>query len=458
MSDKQQVESYDYIIIGSGTCGATLAKKLGEQGKRVLVLERGNDKPLKETFTGFASVADQVSIGKKFNTARAITMGGSTAMYFGVAMLPDTNAFKQIGLDITAAVTEAQSLLPLAELPDDLITPQAMRLAEAAQSCGLDWQKHKMLIDQSKCTQGYAYEAKWKARSFMADAIESGIDLQCNAEVKQIVVHDGIATGVRYIRKTGLLSKEICEVSGGTILVCAGELASPKLIKDAGVESIGAQGFFADPGYALYGLVPDLHGTEGFVGSMGCQYEEGIEIGDANVGRLLHRLMMIGSFKPKHLFSFSNTIGVGVKVKDSMGGEYREDGSFNKTPSQEDFKKLKKGEQKAREVLAKAGARDIFNVGLNCAGHVGGLIRFNEHVNTEFETKIRNLHVCDGSLLPDNMRITPTFTLVTLALHLSKILLSRNESDSEQSESYQRSDSQTEETKNTHTEELLTPA
>ena len=39
---------YDFIIIGSGAGGATLASQLSKEGKWVLVLERGGQLPLEE--------------------------------------------------------------------------------------------------------------------------------------------------------------------------------------------------------------------------------------------------------------------------------------------------------------------------------------------------------------------------------------------------------------------------
>ena len=36
------MKKYDYLIVGSGLCGATIANKLKEKGKTVLVIEKRN--------------------------------------------------------------------------------------------------------------------------------------------------------------------------------------------------------------------------------------------------------------------------------------------------------------------------------------------------------------------------------------------------------------------------------
>jgi hypothetical protein len=263
----------------------------------------------------------------------------------------------------------------------------------------------------------------WRARQYVEDAVTQGATLINRANVHQVLIDRGKAIGVEYWHRRNMLVFERRRAYGRKIVLAAGELASPKVLRDSGVEGIGNRGFYCNPGYAIYGLVPGMAGKDNFVGSMGCAWDDGIELGDANVSRFLHRLLMLGKGKFKHMRSYPETIGIGVKVKDDLGGAFKSDGRLHKQFTRDDHAKLKKGEDEAIRILRAAGAKDIFNVGLSCAGRIGGLVRIQEHVDANLETPLRNLHVCDGSVIPDAMRGTPTLTLLGLARYLSKHLM-----------------------------------
>lgn len=415
---------FDAIVIGSGTCGATIARELTRQNKTVLILERGGNTVLKESFMGLATIADQVFLGDdKLSTVRALTTGGSTSLYFGVVNYPQEETFRKVGIDLSQELDAVRKELPIAPVPDSLLGSQAIKLRESANALGHAWLKNDMLVDLSKCGAGYSYDAKWKARSYVDDAVAQGATLVNRATVLSIIIEDKVAVGVEYRVKKSMFGAEIKRAYGARIVVAAGELASPKLLRDSGVQGIGQRGFYCNPGYAIYGLVPGLNASSGFVGSMGCVYEEGIELGDANIPQSLHRPMMIGGMKLRHLMGFSDCIGIGVKVKDKLSGRLKEDGRFFKDFDQEDIARLDKGKDAAIRILKQAGAGHIVDFGLTAAGRVGGLLSIGEHVDHKLETQFRNLHVCDGSVIPDDMRGTPTVTLVSMGRYLSRHLL-----------------------------------
>ena len=51
---KPQNAQYDAIVVGSGPGGATVARDLSNSGQKVLMLERGDYKPIKEIFGNFS--------------------------------------------------------------------------------------------------------------------------------------------------------------------------------------------------------------------------------------------------------------------------------------------------------------------------------------------------------------------------------------------------------------------
>lgn len=56
---------YDWIVVGSGTVGATIARELGGRGQKVPILERGPYLPLKETLWRLGSMLKEVRVADK---------------------------------------------------------------------------------------------------------------------------------------------------------------------------------------------------------------------------------------------------------------------------------------------------------------------------------------------------------------------------------------------------------
>lgn len=419
MSNATQNE-YDVIVVGSGTAGATVARELARNGKKVLMLEKGGTQPLKETLMAILAIAQEVKLGDGgLSTMRAITTGGSSSLYFGIAQDPDLDVLRRLGIDVAGELTAVRKELGVARMPEALMTAKGRRLRDSATALGHDWKNHEMLVDFSGCRSGYDYDAKWKARRYVDEAVAAGATLVTQATVVRVLADGGVANGVEYtVKRRGTQRAHAAK-----IVLAAGELATPKILRDSGVAGIGDRGFYCNPGYAIYGLVPGLGvGTDGFVGSSYCSDGDGIELGDANIPRVLFRPMMLGGLKLRHLFSYPDCIGIGVKVKDGYGGTLRDDGRFHKTFTAADEAKLAKGKQNAIRVLENAGAKRIVDFGLTAAGRVGGLVRIGEHVDGGLETELRGLHVCDGSVIPDEIRSPPAMTLLCLGRYLGKRL------------------------------------
>lgn len=409
---------YDAIIVGSGTCGATLARELAKQQKKVLILEKGATVPLKETLPGIAPLLNEVKVTEKLKDMRAITTGGTTAFYFGVAATPPLETFSSLGMDLSKAYKEVQNELPINYLPDEYFGPQSLKLRESALDLGHDWEKQPMLVDLDKCTSGYSYEAKWKAKSFVEEAVENGATLLEKVEVTNVIFENNKAVGVAYKEKK---KSNIHKVYGEKIILAAGILASPVILQKSGMKNVGNHGFYVDPNRVYFGLIPKLGSTNNFVGAMETKLEEDIFLGDANVPKLFYQLLMISMLKFRHLFSFSKSIGIGVKVHDPMSGSVSEDGQYRKKISEDVLAKLDKGGKEAIKILQNAGAKHIVKSPVNVTS-TGGLLKINEHVNSNLETQFKNLYVCDRSVLPDTFRKPPTLTLVCMAKYLSNRL------------------------------------
>lgn len=412
---------FDAIVVGSGPGGATVARELARRGKKVLILEQGGNAFLKESFLGFAAVArsDRVR-GDDLPTMKAVTTGGSTAIYFAVAEPPPLDSFLSLGIDLSAELAEARRELPLAPLPDKLIGEQALRLKESALKLGFRWDKKMMLIDQSRCETGYSYDAKWKARSYVQEALENGATLISRATVIRVLVDKNKAIGVEYRLRRGAFRSEIRHAYAAKTVLAAGAPVSPVILRNSGIKDAGSRGFYCDPNFVLIGTAPGMKSSDNFVGCMGTEVDGDIALGDANLTRNFYRMWMLGTLNLSRLFSFSRSIGVGIKIKDGLGGELRKDGRYHKQLTREESAKLKKGEALAVRILQNAGAEHFLHGGVTAL--VGGVVRIKEHLDERLQTEYANLHVCDGSILPENIRVSPALTIICLGKYLAKRL------------------------------------
>ncbi|MBL6449567.1 GMC family oxidoreductase [Fulvivirga sp. 29W222] len=409
---------FDAIIVGSGTCGATIAKELSKKHKNVLILERGGNEPLKESLMGYAKISNEVRVTDKLKDMRAFTTGGTTAMYLAVADLPPIKTFKNLGIDLTEDLEQARKEIPIGEISDDLIGDQAKKLGESAKDLGYDWKKKLMLVDQSKFNSKNFYEVKWKARTFIESALRDGATLINQAIVSKVLHDNKKAIGVEY---TVGKKKEVLKAYGEKIILAAGSLATPIILKDSGIKNVVSHGFYINPSIGLIGSIPGLASAENFCGCMGAKLDDEIELMDANFHRFLFNVGMLVSAKPLRIASYPKHVGITVKVKEPVGGELTKEGKYSKKLTEEDHRKLLKGIDAANEVLKNAGARKIFKTGLISGGALG-TIKIKEHIDEKLQTEYEGLYVCDGSILPESDRVTPTLTLVCLAKYLARHL------------------------------------
>lgn len=414
---------YDCLIVGSGSAGATLARELSANGCRVLMIERGEHRQLKETLWESVSILNEVKVARRLKDPRVFAAGGSTAMYLAVADDPPLEVFRAAGIDLDGDYAAAQRELPLAETPDELLSPQTMRLRDAALAEGLRWTKNRMLIDRSRCSGGYDYSAKWKALDFVEEAMRNGADLQCDAIVERILIEDGVAVGVECRISNPSFGSRIARFHARKIVVCAGSLATPVILRRSGFDDAVSGGYFIDPSIAVIGSVPGLQGTNGFAGTMGATLEDGTRLLDANVHRFYFNMGMVQSLRPWRIRDFGQHVSIMIKAHDEVGGSLSADGRYHKDIDAEAMARLANGVGTAKRIMARAGARALITTPLMTGGAFG-TIRLGHDVDAGLQTRIRNLHVCDGSLVPAEARVAPTLTLVCLAKYLARHLLS----------------------------------
>jgi hypothetical protein len=350
----------------------------------------------------------------------AMTVGGATGLYFGVCKLPTAATYEKIGIDFSQELDEVIKELGVAELPDSFLPPQSIKVRDSASSLGYPFKKNLMLVDQAKCVDGaYSYDAKWKARTYVDEAIAGGATLMSSSTVERIIVENGRAIGVQY-KTRKRFGSTVTKVYGKKIVLSAGSLVTPKLLMSCGIKDIGNRGFFIKPGFMVCGTVPGMQGRDAFLGCLDTDLGGGVSIGDGSMNASMFKLVMLANMKWKHIFAHPTTLSVGVLMSDSMGGAIGKDGRYSKQLSAVQLDKLKSAEDVAIKILKHAGATGIFSTKLS-AGIPGGALRINEHLDQDMQTAIGDLYVCDHSLVSDE-KITPTLPLISLGRRLAKHL------------------------------------
>lgn len=417
-------EEFDAIVVGSGAGGATVARELTRRGKRVLLLERGGNSTPSDSLLYMASVSDYVPVADDAGMARAITTGGTTSLYFGVAEFPPLQVFRDLGIELSGALEEAKRELPLVEpLSDRRLGKQVLAVQQSALALGTPWVKTEaMLMDESKCDGEYTHSAIWRAKQYVDEAVRGGATLINRATVQKVLVEGRRAVGVEYELRIGRKRSEIRQARARRVIVAAGALATPGILRASGLAGIGERGFYSDPGFLIMGHVDGLRGGNLFPGCMGTNTEEdGILVGDGCLPRSMYWGFMLASRNLRNLFKHRKHVAAAVMVRDGLGGTVRPDGRFHKEYTREEKQKLEKGGALAQRIVENAGAKGIVRSDLSAA-HVGGLLQIGQELDATLQTEFEGLHVCDCSLLPANVRLTPVFTLVCLGKYLAQRL------------------------------------
>jgi len=430
MNDKDQ--SYDAIIVGTGPGGATVAKELASGGKKVLMLEWG-DNPritggfIQESKAITAPGKNILLTNERLPVVRGVSTGGSTMLFYATCFPVPFEMFRSRGVELEEAMEEVKQELPIGPLKDQMIGPMATTLMESALDLGYEWEKIEKFMHQEnwkpKKKFGYfgdKYGVKWTARESVEQAVADGATLVNGARVSKAIVEGQTATGVEY-RKGG----QTFTASGGNIIVAAGGLGTPMILRESGIENAGRD-FFFDPLVIVRGTHKDVKVPKSEIPmSAGIHMaDEGYVMTDITEQYGVHLFNSLMRFKIGQIFANRKMLKIMVKIKDDLGGELDEKGNIIKSLTEDDKGKLKSGYERAAKILVNAGAEGIHGTPITAA-HPGGTAKIGDVVDADLKTEYNNLYVCDCSVIPEAWGLPPTSTILCLGKRLGKHLLER---------------------------------
>ncbi|MFC2067808.1 GMC oxidoreductase, partial [Chloroflexota bacterium] len=159
----------------------------------------------------------------------------------------------------------------------------------------------------------------------------------------------------------------------------------------------------------------------------GMRFEnDGYLMTDMTMPKPLYQIFSAQVGRIDKLFAHSETLSIMVKAKDNLGGKITNWGCVNKTLSPDDLAKLAKGYSRARDILVNAGARNIYR-SWYLASHPGGTAKIGEIVDSNLETELKGLYVCDCSVIPEAWGLPPILTIIGLGKRLANHINTRTE-------------------------------
>ena len=432
---KQRYE-YEFVIVGSGPGGASVARRLARAGRKVLILERGKEwrrHPLYGTYPGAMLYTDRHALlfsKQGLNIIRPLMVGGATSMYCACAALPLPWWSERYGIELERYAQETIDELSIAPLPAGLRGTASTRIAEAASSLGMGWEPQKKFMMpwrapefecSANCMLGCRCGAKWNAAEWVDQAVAAGADLWTGAMVERVLIEGGQAGGVVVSRGGTPVT-----VSAETVIVAAGGIGSAVLLRRSGLFGAG-EGMTMDTTVMVYGHAP--YKGMGEEPPMTWSYphsELGVLYSTLIDPWLVYPIVMTlkGPAYPLTWHRWGRTLGVMIKLKDEISGGVDIRGRISKGLTDRDRRRLARAEATAGEILRAAGCDPdtIFTTPLR-GTHPSGTVRVGEMLTSDLESEVENLYVCDASVFPEALARPTVLTILSLGQRLADHLL-----------------------------------
>ncbi len=418
------------IIVGSGVGGAVLANELSRKDIAVTVIESGKFQKLGTEMRAlnFYSRSSLLNPSEKSSEGtellRTIMVGGTSVVTIANGVRSLERELKEHNIDLTTEFEDAETELNIKPTPLSAMGQRTSLLMKASKELGYSvvpmpkYINFELCRSCGNCHLGCIYGAKWTALRHLTQARKAGAKLLDSSSVQEILHTDKETTGVRVSGSQGN-----SEIKSQTVILAAGGLGTPVILQNSGLEA--GKGLFADLFINTYGLVDqaqyqdelgmatliDLHDKEGFILS-------------PFIDSPLDMFLYLPLFQKWNSRRRHRMLGLMAKTTDDRVGTVDKTGTIHKPITPDDYKRINRGKQLSSEILTYAGAspQSIFSSPVRGA-HVGGTASIGTVVDTNLETQVSRLFVCDASVLPQTPGKPPVLTIVALAKRLATTLV-----------------------------------
>jgi choline dehydrogenase-like flavoprotein len=422
---------YDYLIVGSGTGGATLAHDLATRGKEVLIVECGRREPSVGTFKDCVQYYDANKITKIPRKSqegtilwRTLMVGGSSMVACGNGVRCLEKELEELGISLTNELRESEEYLHVALIPDSLLSDGSHHIAEAARECGYTFQRMPKYVNEEKCkachgcSLGCRNDARWSALQTITEAENLGVELYTSTTIDHVLTQNGKVYGVEGISPSGPI-----QLKAKTVILAAGGLGTPVILQRSGISEAGGN-LFIDMFINTYGTTREtnlVHEPQMALIDLEFHQENGFLLSPyINIPR---QVRLIEAGIQGSLMNANRMLGLMIKTRDDPTGRVYPDGSVSKPVTIKDQERLRKGHQIASEILIKAGVdpKSILKT-IPAGAHPGGTAAIGTVIDNNMQTRIEGLYVCDASALPVTPGLPPILIIMALARRLAKII------------------------------------
>lgn len=385
----------DVVVVGSGAGGGCVAAGLAEAGLDVVVLEKGNYNSESDFhhFEGDAT-SELYLYGATLATSdlgvrilAGSTLGGGTVVNYTTSFKTPEHVLKQwhevSGIDafvsgeFTDSLDEVAARLGVntdssaAGRRDVLIEeglkklgwhvdmlPRAVRGCTQDEACGY-------------CGFGCRVGAKQSTtRTFLEDAYEAGTRIVTAADVRNVLVSDGHATGVE-----ATVGPHRLRVDARAVVVAGGAIETPALLLRSGLRGQVGRNLRLHPGTAAWGLFDD--DVRMWEGTLQARYSHEFRHWDGGWGPIFETVPVhpgswatalawrSASHHRSFMDRYRNISFCAVLPRDTSAGRVRIGRDGNPRVEYElgpdDERRIADGVAAAGKVLAAAGADEVFS-------------------------------------------------------------------------------------------------
>lgn len=396
------------IIVGTGAGGGILARELSKNGIDVTILEKGPYIKSKDAFNYY----DKYS--KDIDLLTTTCIGGATIVSMANMVRALDEELLDYDIDLSDYYDYVEELVGVHPLDDSHIGKGTQLFLDAAQELGLTTLKMPKAIREDECIQcgncafGCPVDAKFTGKDFVDEAVEFGAKLITQSDVVEVISQNGKAVGVKYI-------KDDCEetIKSDKVILAAGAIGSTLILRKSGIDA-GREIFF-DPFVSVGGYLKDIN------------FNREVQMAGLVIGKNFVLSPHFSSFIKGNIddkkVDDKDILSIMVKTADDAKGYVDDDGDVVKINTIQDIRYLSEGVATAGFILEKAGV-DPNTIGSTVyrGAHPGGTAPIGKVVDNNLETEIKDLYVCDASVLPISPGKPPILTILALSKRLADYL------------------------------------